>query len=119
MPFSCVQAASAADYPPDVEAALQRAAKKVAGLRLELPVVLLLEMHLPVLGILQTAVVFIEPIASPLFGADRMHTLNLILSDRKNVEELIKRIESYSIAKARGKDELCNNHPEESLPQRL
>jgi hypothetical protein len=117
--LSLTQPVSSAENHPELEAVLERAAKKIVSLRLELPAVLLLETHLPVLGILHAAGLFIEPIASPLLGAERIHTLKLILSERKNIEELIRRIESNSIAKAGRKDELysdCHNESSEQQP---
>jgi hypothetical protein len=116
--LSLTQPTFSPERQPELEAALERVARKVVSLQLELPATLLLEMHLPVLGILHAAGLFFEPIASPLFGAERIHTLKLILSERKNIEELIRRIESNSIAKAERKDELYSDCHKESSDQR-
>lgn len=88
-----------AELPREFDDALDRLARKVVNRRLEAAVQFFLEAHLPFVTIFHTAGLLFEPIATPLFGAERVHSLNRLFSDRKNVEELLRRIEIYSIAR--------------------
>ena len=71
-------------------------ARKVIRLGLETPALLFLEMHLPILGLAHASALVAQPLLTPFFGAERIHTLSQILSDRKNVEALIARIEELA-----------------------
>lgn len=99
MSLSYVQDSTQSTDYSRLEAHLDRLARKVVQLRLESPVQFFLEAHLPFVTIFQTAGLLLEPIATPLFGTERILTFRMLFSDRKNIEELIRRIEIYSIAK--------------------
>ena len=80
----------------DLEPYLDRAARKVVKLGLEAPVQFFLEAHLPFTSIFHTAGLVFTPIATPMFGAERVEIFSSFLSERKNVEALMQRIELYS-----------------------
>ena len=80
----------------DLEPELQRLASFIVSHRLQAPALLLLEAHLPLVSLAHTASLFIEPMASAFVGAERIQSLKHLLSDRKNVEELIRLIEQMS-----------------------
>lgn len=82
--------------PSDLERYLDRAARKVVTLGLEAPVRFFLEAHLPFTTIFHTLGLACTPIATPLFGTERIGMLNSFLSERRNVEALMQRIELYS-----------------------
>ncbi len=74
---------------------LERIAQRIVRLHLETPCVFFLELHLPVVSLLQTASVVAAPLMTPLFQAERIHTLQSILSSRRNIETLISLIEKF------------------------
>ena len=81
-----------------VEQALQSAAKRVVDLGFEAPVCFFLQAHLPFTTIAHTVGLLFQPIATPLFGTERVELMQLILSERKNVERLEELIEIYALA---------------------
>jgi hypothetical protein len=82
-----------------LEERLHKIAHKIVELRLESPVNFFLEIHIPITTLLHTTTLMFQPIASPLFGAERISTLEQILADKKNISRLIELIETYSVAK--------------------
>jgi hypothetical protein len=82
-----------------LEERLNKIAQKVVELRLESPVNFFLEIHIPITTLLHTTTLMFQPMASPLFGTERISTLEQILADKKNISRLIELIETYSIAK--------------------
>ena len=71
-------------------------ARKVAGRRLEMPAVLFLDMHKPLSFIASQAMLVGLPFLGMFFGAQDVADVSKLLSDRKNVEALIARIEEMS-----------------------
>ena len=78
------------------EALISRTAERVTDLRLEAAVCFLLEAHLPLVSLLHTAGLFLEPFAAPFLPRRHVDVLKAVFSDRQSVEELIKRIEELS-----------------------
>ena len=76
---------------------IEKIAKKIVSLGLETPALFFLELHKPLYGVFYNLGLVAAPIATPLFGAERVHSLQDLLSDQKNVEALIKKIETYSL----------------------
>ena len=75
------------------DALLEKCAKRIVELRLETPALFFLEAHKPLTTLFHTGTLMLAPIASPLFGAERIHSLQTFLAERKNVERLIELIE--------------------------
>ncbi|MFN8390013.1 MAG: hypothetical protein U0136_06960 [Bdellovibrionota bacterium] len=83
---------------------IHRLAEGIVVRRLELPATLFLEMHLPVTTLIHASTLLLEPLVSPLFGAERVHTFSQLLAERKNVERLIREIqERVALRDARAK----------------
>ena len=75
---------------------IDKLAKVAHDRGLNAPAIFFLELHKPLASLLHTASVFFAPMASPLFGSDRILSLQHILADRRNIEKLISKIETYS-----------------------
>jgi hypothetical protein len=79
----------------------KRSAQAIVSRGLETPAVLFLELHRPLLSLFHTLALACEPIATPLFGANRIQSLNLMLSDPKAIELLLQEIETLSAEKTK------------------
>lgn len=84
--------------PAEVEALIEWAAQKITERKLELPATLFLEMHLPVAGLLHSAVLLGQPMLSPLFGVERIDRLAALVSDRQSLRRLLERIQAKAVA---------------------
>jgi hypothetical protein len=85
-----------ATLSPCHEAELDKLARKIAALRLSVPVCFFLELHKPLASILHTAVLGLEPVAAPLINAGYWTALRQALSSRENIDSLIGLIERYA-----------------------
>ena len=74
-------------------------AEQIVSLGLCVPAVFFLELHKPLCAILHTTTLACEPIAAPLFGAEKIKTLSQFLSSTENVDLLINAIENKRINK--------------------
>jgi hypothetical protein len=79
-----------------VQKALDSLARRIVALKLNMLAVLALELHKPFTTLVYNGCLFLQPLAVPIFGADRLHTLQLALGKRENIEKLINLIETYS-----------------------
>ena len=79
-----------------LETTLAQIADRIIALKLELPALLFLQLHLPLTTLAHTACLLCAPIASPLFGFERIKAVEELLSDRKNIERLIELIEKQN-----------------------
>ena len=79
------------DWTKQIEAA----ATRIVGLGLEMPVVFLLESHMPVHFLISQSFVFHTPISAPVFGG-RIEDLAKFFEKIENLDRLIKRIEQKS-----------------------
>ena len=75
---------------------LNKIASRIVELRLESPALFFLEAQLPLNTIFYTSTLFLSPIVGPLFGIERVHKMQVILSDRSNIMKLMKLIELHS-----------------------
>ncbi len=64
---------------PEIDLLLDHAAARISQLGLEMPVMLFLELHLPLVSLFQTLGLLFEPAAAALFGAERIHKIRLML----------------------------------------
>ena len=78
----------------EADALTERIAQKLRNARLEVPALFFLEAHLPFVTFAHTLGLLLEPMALPLFGAERIAVLRTLLSDRANVELLIRKLEA-------------------------
>jgi len=83
------------ESPADTEdAALLGIAEKIIKMRLQVPALFFLEIHKPLTTLAHTGSLFLQPLLSPVFGAERIESLNNVLAERKNIDNLIRLIES-------------------------
>ena len=68
-------------------------ATRIKELRLEAPVMLLLEAHRPVTSLLHNCTILLKPLLSPLFGYQRYFNLQELLADREKIELLLRKLE--------------------------
>ncbi len=81
---------------PQLSKIVDKTARKIVSSGLETPVTFFLELHKPLLSIFHTISLAAEPIATPLFGSERIRSLNLLLSNQQSLELLLERIELLS-----------------------
>ena len=87
------------NYTMNLEDTINQAAKKISSLGLEVPAALFLEMHLPLVTLFHTTALMLSPLASPIFGAEKITAWSNLLTDRSSIELLIKQIEFYAAQK--------------------
>ena len=75
---------------------LKQLAKKIVSSGLQIPAVFFLELHVPFCTIFHNLVLMLEPAATPFFGTERLNNLKTILSDKENIQTLIKLIAQSS-----------------------
>ncbi len=75
---------------------IHKAASFVVSRGLETPISFFLELHKPLLSLMHTTSLILTPLATPIFGANKILALNSILEDKKKVEMLICEIEKQS-----------------------
>ena len=80
------------DEKKDWNETIEKVAKKIVDIGMEMPAVLFLEAHKPVTFFVSQFFIFIAPIVAPLFGG-RTEEVAKFFEDRDNVEKLIRRIE--------------------------
>lgn len=80
----------------DRDALIDLVARKIVDRRLEMPVVLFLEMHKPLSFVASQAVLVAMPFLGPLIGGQQMANFSKLLQSRENIDLLIERIETMS-----------------------
>jgi hypothetical protein len=84
--------------PPERrEAILDWIVKRVEKWGLEVPAVFTLELMKPLSFIFSQMLLFGGPVLYPFFGMDRTEHFAQFISERENVEEIIRRIERRAI----------------------
>ena len=81
----------------DLDNTLDSIARRVVAAKLETPAVFFLELHKPLKGVAHTLGLFLEPMAAPFFGIERVEKYRVIFEKEENIEKLISLIESFSI----------------------
>lgn len=82
--------------PDERDGILERAARRVTERRLEVPVILALEMHRPLAFLGSQGLVVFTPMLAPLFGLRNLQVLQHLLADRQNLDRLLERIEEMA-----------------------
>lgn len=77
----------------ETRALLEKTATEVRRRKLNVPVILALEMHKPLSNIGAHAAVALAPFVAPITGYDRYNNYTRLLSKRENVEKLIQLLE--------------------------
>ncbi len=82
--------------PLDRDELIDTVARRVVGAGLEVPAVFFLEMNKPLAFISGQALLIGAPVLAPFFGLHRTNDFAGLMSDRQNVERLLRRIEELS-----------------------
>lgn len=80
----------------DAEQLLEKAAQVIVKRGMEVPAILLLEMHKPLANLIGHAVWVTMPVWALFFGVATTNELGELLSDPERIERLIQRIEELS-----------------------
>ena len=78
------------------DALIDKLAQEILKRKMEVPAVLMLEMHKPLSYVASQASIVFAPFIVPLAGYDNAQSITRLLSRRENVEKLISRIETLS-----------------------
>lgn len=78
------------------EATLDKLARRIVSLKLDMPAMLMLEAHLPLSTVFQTMLIFFKPFIVPFTGSIKVEQAEQLLSDRANLERLIALIELHA-----------------------
>ena len=74
---------------------LDKAAHEILKRKLEMPAVLLLEMHKPLANIGSHAALAFSPFLIPFVGFDNLNNYSRLFSERENIERLMKKLERH------------------------
>jgi hypothetical protein len=78
------------------DAFIEAAAQRIVKMRMEVPAIFFLEMHKPLAFVAGQSLLVATPVLAPFFGVDKVGQASAIMSERANVERLIRRIEELS-----------------------
>ena len=84
------------------ERLLEKAAQVIVKRGMEVPAILLLEMHKPLANLIGHAVWVTMPVWALFFGVATTNELGALLSDPERIERLIQRIEELSAKRDEG-----------------
>jgi hypothetical protein len=82
--------------PEGKEELIERIAKRIVSMRLEVPAIIFLEMNKPLGFIAGQSMLLASGILGPILGFSRVEEFAEFLGDREKVEALIERIEELS-----------------------
>jgi len=80
--------------PEETENLLQKIATQIQKRKMEVPAVMALEMHKPIVGTLSNASVVFAPFIVPFLGFDNVNDYTRVLSKPENIERLMNILES-------------------------
>lgn len=75
-------------------ALIERVATQIEKRRLNVPAIMFLEMHKPLANLVGHAAIAFSPFMMPFLGFKTVDEYSQFFSDRENVEQLIRRLES-------------------------
>ena len=78
---------------------IEHFARRIVDLGLQTPAIIFLELHKPITTIFYQSSIFFQPIIAPFFGTERYSNLQSIISNRDNIDKLIKLIEKMATEK--------------------
>jgi len=85
------------------EALIEKAAEEIQKRRLEVPAILLFEMHKPLSYISSQASIVFAPFLVPFLGFDAVNNYSRLLSRRDSIERLVQKLEKKP-TKVEGKE---------------
>ncbi|MBP9837637.1 MAG: hypothetical protein KBC84_02885 [Proteobacteria bacterium] len=71
----------------------EQIATKIIDKRLQFPILIFLQMHLPMSSLAENLGLLIQPMLVPFFGFEKINSLINFLSDKNNVKKLIALLE--------------------------
>lgn len=74
---------------------LDKLAQKVVGYRMTVPAIMFLETVKPLSYVGSQTMVFFEPMVKAVFNVAEYDEIRILMEDRRNVEELLVRIEKF------------------------
>ena len=74
---------------------LDKLAQKVVGFRMTVPAIMFLETVKPLSYVSSQTMVFFEPMVKAVFNVAEYDEIRILMEDRRNVEELLLRIEKF------------------------
>jgi hypothetical protein len=77
------------------EALLDKAAHEILKRKLEMPAVLVPEMHKPLAYVGSHAALAFSPFLIPFVGFDNVNNYSRLLADRENIERLLQKLEKH------------------------
>lgn len=80
----------------EAEALIEKAAEQIIKRKMEVPAVLMLEMHKPLAFVASQAAVVFAPYIIPFVGIDNAENYSRLFAKRENIERLIQRLEMRS-----------------------
>jgi len=84
----------------ETEDLIEKAAEQIIKRKMEVPAVLMLEMHKPLSFVASQASIVFAPFIVPFVGYDNANNYSRLLTKRENVERLIQRLEVSGSARA-------------------
>ncbi len=79
---------------------IEKAAEQIMKRKMEVPAILVLEMHKPLAFVTSQASIALAPFIVPFVGYDNAQNYSRLLTKRENVEKLIQRLESNAAVPA-------------------
>lgn len=84
---------------------VDRAAAEIRKRKMELPAILMLELHKPLSYVGSQAAIVFSPFLVPFLGFDFTNDFSRLFSDKDNVERLLNRLENKDSAPTNGASE--------------
>ena len=79
--------------PEETDAMLDKASREIKKRKMEVPAILMLEMHKPLSFVAANAAVAFSPFLIPMLGFDSVNNYSRLFAKRENVDRLICRLE--------------------------
>src|SRR4051812_44920430 len=79
------------------DALISKAAKEIKKRKMEVPAILLFEMHKPLSYISSQAAIVFSPFLVPFLGFDNVNNYSKLLADRSSIERLLLKLEEKDL----------------------
>lgn len=86
---------------------LDKTAQEILRRKLEMPAVLVLEMHKPFAYLAGHAALAFSPFLIPIVGFDNVNSYTQLFSDRNNVERLMQKLEKHGDEAVKNEEARC------------
>lgn len=79
------------------EALISKAASEIKKRKLQVPAILLFEMHKPLSYVSSQAAIVFSPFLVPFLGFDNVNNYSKLLADRNSIEKLLSKLEEKDL----------------------